>query len=57
MVTSPLTPEKIHPLFQALCRFYSDKSARHVHFWGLDVEEDYTILIDNMIADGVLEMT
>ena len=45
------------PLFQALCRFYSDKSARHVHFWGLDVEEDYTILIDNMIADGVLEMT
>jgi hypothetical protein len=45
------------PLFQALCRFYSDKSTRHVHFWGLDVEEDYTILIDNMIADGVLEMT
>ena len=45
------------PLFSALCRFYSDKSARHVHFWGLDVEEDYTILIDNMIADGVLEMT
>lgn len=45
------------PLFQALCRFYSDKSARHVHFWGLDIEEDYTILIDNMIADGVLEMT
>ena len=45
------------PLFQALCRFYSDKSARHVHFWGLDVDEDYTILIDTMIADGVLEMT
>jgi len=44
-------------LFQALCRFYSDQSARHVHFWGLDVEEDYTILIDNMIADGVLETT
>ena len=45
------------PLFSALCRFYSDTSARHVHFWGLDIEEDYTILIDNMIADGVLEMT
>jgi len=44
-------------LFSSLCRFYSDKSDRHVHFWGIDVEEDYSILIDNMIADGVLEAT
>jgi hypothetical protein len=44
-------------LFSSLCRFYSDENKHHVHFWGLNVEEDYTILIDNMIADGVLEMT
>jgi hypothetical protein len=44
-------------LFSSLCRFYSDENNHHVHFWGLDVEEDYTILIDNMIADGVLEAT
>ena len=56
-VNGNIALDRENPLFQALCRFYSDKSARHVHFWGLDVEEDYTILIDNMIADGVLEMT
>lgn len=44
-------------LFAALCRFYSDNCNRHVHFWGINVEEDYTILIDNLIADGVLETT
>lgn len=38
-------------LFTQLCRFYSDKSPRHVHFWGVDVEEDYAILIDNMTTD------
>jgi hypothetical protein len=42
-------------LFTQLCRFYSDK--RGIHFWGIDIEEDYTILIDSMIADGVLETT
>lgn len=42
-------------LFTQLCRFYSDK--RGIHFWGIDVEEDYSILIDSMIADGVLETT
>jgi hypothetical protein len=38
-------------LFAQLCRFYSDMSPRHVHFWGVDVEEDYQILIDNMTTD------
>ena len=36
-------------LFQALCRFYAEK--RHVHFWGIDVEEDYAILIDHLNDD------
>jgi len=42
-------------LFTQLCRFYSDK--QKIHFWGIDIEEDYSILIDSMIADGVLETT
>ena len=36
-------------LFQALCRFYADY--RRGHFWGIDVEEDYEILIDNLNYD------
>ena len=43
------------PLFSALCRFYSDY--RGVQFGGIDVEEDYSILIDHLLADHVLEMT
>ena len=46
--------QSIH-LFSALCRFYSDY--RGVQFWGIDVEEDYSILIDHLLADHVLEMT
>ena len=42
--------DKEYPtLFQALCRFYADK--RRVQFWGIDVEEDYEILIDNLNYD------
>ena len=55
MVTSPLT-EKIHPSFKHSAA--STVTRAHVtSTFRLDVEEDYTILIDNMIADGVLEMT
>ena len=36
-------------LFQSLCRFYADN--RHVQFWGVDVEEDYEILIDQLDHD------
>ena len=43
------------PLFSSLCRFYSD--IKGVQFWGLDVEEDYSILIDHLVEDHVLEMT
>jgi hypothetical protein len=42
-------------LFSSLCRFYSD--FKGVQFWGLDVEEDYTILIDHLVEDHVLEAT
>ena len=42
--------DKEYPtLFQALCMFYADK--RRVQFWGIDVEEDYEILIDNLNYD------
>ena len=42
--------DKDYPsLFQALCRFYADK--HRVQFWGIDVEEDYEILIDNLNYD------
>ena len=39
------------PLFHDLCKFYADKG---VQFWGIDVEEDYSILVDHLIADHVL---
>jgi hypothetical protein len=41
--------------FTQLCRFYSDKKG--IQFWGIDVEEDYSILIDSLLSDGVLEAT